>query len=328
MATLNSYAYMTMAEAAKRLGYDAQILGELQQALDFLSEVPWMRATHGAYNKQLQASRLGVGAFAKANSPITVISSSTEEITEPVKLYEGDSIVDERVLATADNPTVVRDSEDMMNLRGAMQDWIYQLFYNFDYSTVDGFKSLYQRRRSLAANRCWGGSGTGGTAGSLTDGDTTDCWLIEFGPAAFYLAYGGNGIPGFQNEDRGRNLVTSPTGSGQMWAWVRHYSIYAAMVLRDDRAVQRYTNIESAGSSNIFDPAVFINAKNALPSVGRDAIAFVNRTIKAQIENNAYAKTNAAYSIRDIEGFGPVTMVAGVPLRLIESIPNTLGAVS
>ena len=317
MPTLSSYAYLTIAEATKREGFDAGSLGELMQVMDFYSEVPWLPATHGTNNKQTQATRLGAGAFAKANSPITIISSSAEEITEPVKLYEGDSAVDERVLKGADNPTKVRDSEDMLNMTGLAQDWLYQLFYTYDYSTTDAFKSLRQRRAATTANRTWTFSGTGG-------GDLTDLWLFEFGPRAFYLGYNPNSTPGFANDDRGRQLATAPTGTGQFWAWMRHYEIWAAIVLRDDRALQRGINIETTGSSSIFDPAICIQMKNQLPSFGASAVFFANRTLKAQIDNNAYAKTNAAYSIRDIQDFGPVTYVSGVPVRVHEGIPNTL----
>lgn len=317
MATLSSYAYLTLVEATKREGYDAGSIGSLVQMMDFYQEVPWMPTTHATYNKQTQATRLGVGAFAKTNAPVTFISSSAEEVTEPVKLYEGDSAVDERVLKGSDNPTRVRDSEDSMNMAGLGQDWLYQLFYCSDAVTTDAFKSLRQRRTGTMANRVWTFSGTGG-------GDLTDLWLFEFGPNAFHLGYNPQTRPGFLNEDRGRHLVTAPTGTGQMWAWVRHMEIWAAIILRNDRALQRGINIETSGSSNIFDPAVCIQMKNQLPSFGASAVFFGNRTLKAQIDNNAYAKTNAAFSIRDITGFGPVTYIAGVPVRVHEGIPNTL----
>lgn len=325
MSVLTSYGYLTIAEAAKRAGYDSGILGELQQNLDYLDEVPWFPATHGTYNKQLQASRLGTGSFAKANSPITIISSTAEEVTEPVKLYEGDSVVDERILRSADDVTAVRDSEDYLNLSGLMQDWMFQLFYGSDVTSPDNLRSFSQRRAALATNRTWG---FGGTGSAYPNGDLTDLWLFEFGKNAMYMAYNKGGSPGLKNEDRGRHLVTAPTGTGQMWGWMRHYEMWAAIVIRDDRALQRGTNIETAGSSNIFDPAIFIKMKNQLPSFGKNAVAFVNRTLKSQIDNNAYAKTNLWFTLDQVQGFGPVTRIAGVPVRLHEGIPDTLGTMS
>jgi hypothetical protein len=236
-------------------------------------------------------------------------------MTEPVKLYEGDSPVDERLLASSTNAMKVRDSEDALNLEGLIQGWINKLLYNNEADAPDGFKSLSRRRPKLDTY-CKGGGGTGA--------DLTSMYLIEYGPAGFYLAYPeGSGTPGIKNEDRGRVYVAAPTGTGNYWAWVRHYEIWSALVLRDERALLRYANIESAGSSNIFTPATFITLKNKLPSMGTNAVAYANRTLKAQIEADAYNKSNAAYSVSDIEGFGPITRVSGVPIRVLEGLLDT-----
>lgn len=322
MATIVANTPLTWAEVNKREGYDdaASVLGELMQLNDFLDEVPWRPSSHGAYNKQLQAKRLGVGGFSKVNGPVTVIASQADELTEPVKMYEGDSPVDERILRGCIDPYSVRDSEDAMNLEGATQDWMTALIYNNATENPDAFKSITRRRGTLVANRTWGGGGSGG--------DTSSILLFEFSTNGFYLAYPQNSSAGLVNEDRGRNYIPAIIGTGNMWAWVRHYEIWAAMVLRDDRALQRIANLETAGSTNIFDPIAFIKAKNAMPRVGQQAVAFCNRTLKAQIDNNAYAKTNVWFSIREVQGYGPITQIAGIPVRMMEALIDTEAVVA
>lgn len=322
MATIVANTPLTWAEVNKREGYDdaAAVLGELLQLNEFLDECPWHPSTHGVYNKQLQAKRLGKGGFSKANGPVAVISSQADQLTEPVKMYEGDSPVDERILRGTEDPYTVRDSEDAMNLEGATQDWMTALVYNNEADTPDGFKSIMRRRATLVANRTWGGGGSGG--------DTSSILLIEFSPNGLYLAYPKNTAAGLVNEDRGRHYMPAIIGTGNMWAWIRHYEIWAALVLRDDRALQRIANLETAGSSNIFDPATFIKAKNILPRVGAQAVAFVNRTLKAQIDNNAYAKTNVWFSIKEVQGYGPITQIAGVPVRMMEALIDTEATVA
>lgn len=324
MSTLSSYASMTLAEANKRAGYDdaASVLGELQKQIDVLDLMVWKPSTHGEYNKQFQATRLGTGSFAKANAPLTTISSSGDIIPEPVKLYEGESQVDERVLKGTQDPYAVRDSEDMMNLEGAFQDWAFNLFYANEGDTPDAFKSLARRRASLSTY-CKGAGGTGS--------DLTSAWTLEISPAGLHLAYPKNsGTPGFKNEDRGRQRVTAPTGTGQLYAWCRLYEIWAALVLRNERALIRYCNIESAGTSNIFSISDYIRyVKNNLASGGRNAYCFVNRTLKGQIESQAYTDVkNGALQVKDIEGYGPVTFIAGVPLRMHEGITDTESALT
>lgn len=314
MATIVANTPLTWAETNKREGFDdaAAVLGELMQLNDFLDEVPWRPASHGTFNQQLQAKRLGKGGFSKALGAVPQISSQADAFNEPVKMYEGDSPVDERLLRGSLDPYAVRDSEDAMNLEGATQDWLTALVYNNATEDLDAFKSLMRRRGTLVNGRCWGCGGSGG--------DTSSILLFEFSKRGFYLAYPPNSAVGLVNEDRGRNLANIPVGTGQYWAWIRHYEIWAAIVLRDDRGLQRLANIETTGTSNIFDPAIFIKAKNWLPQVGNQAVGFCNRTLKAQIDNNAYAKTNVWFSIRELQGYGPITQIAGIPIRMMEAL--------
>jgi hypothetical protein len=142
------------------------------------------------------------------------------------------------------------------------------------------------------------------------------------------MVYNPSGTPGISSQDRGAQMVTAPTGSGSMYAWIRHFEVIAGIVLRDERALQRIANIESAGSSNIFSATQFIGRKNQLPSAGANAVAFCNRTLRGQIESDAYNKSNAAYGFMDIVGFGPVPTVAGVPVRICEAITDTETAIS
>lgn len=319
MSVNDAYSYLTLPEVTKRAGFDneAAVMGAIAQELEFLDEVPWFPSTHQGYNQQLQAKRIGAGGFTKVNGPITMASSETDFITEPVKMYAAESIIDEKALAglAGEDAYRVRDSEDSMNLSGIMQDWASKLLSSNEGSTPDAFRSL-ERRRAALGTYCIGGLGTGS--------DLTSLWTFEFGPNAFHLAYQKGGQPGLKNEDRGRQRLPTPKADGYMYAWTRYYEIWAAIVLRNERALIRYANIETAGSSNIFSATTYLKSvKNQLPSMGRNAVAFANRTLKGQIDADAYNKTNAAYSVRDITGFGPVTAIGGVPVRCWESILDT-----
>jgi hypothetical protein len=42
----------------------------------------------------------------------------------------------------------------------------------------------------------------------------------------------------------------------------------------------------------------------------------------------AYDKSNAAYSLQDIEGFGPVVRLVGIPIMMIETILDTESALT
>lgn len=318
MAAVNAYEQMTLAEANKREGYDdaASVLGEIAQMIDVLDVMLWKPSTHGTYNKQFQASRLGTGEFSTANSAIPVISSTGDYIEEPVKLYEGESQVDDRILRGTKDPRAVRDSEDVMNLEGAFQDWAYNLFYGSEGSNPDNFRSLDRRRASIGTY-CINGGGSGV--------DLTSAWTLEISSSGFHLAYPpDSGTPGMKNTDKGMQRVDSPDDAGQMYAWCRLYEIWAAIVMRNERSLIRYANIESAGSSNIFSITDYVRyVKNRLQNVGRNAVVFMNRTLKGQLEAVAYGDvSNGSLTIKEIEGYGPMTFIAGIPIRMHEGITD------
>ena len=317
MGILDSTKAMTLAEAAKRQGYDSQaaVLGELQKKNEFLDEVPFFPASHGSYHRYLKAKRLGKGDFSKINTGIPTITSGADEMTEPITLYEGQSIVDSRILDSVIDKTLVRDSEDILNLEGMFQDWMQGFIYQT--GKIGSLKSLTERRVAIDNLYTYSCGGTGS--------DLTSMWIFEFGEAGFHMRHNTSGSPGFSNEDKGLVYVPASDGNGFMWAWLRLYKIYAAIVCRNERSLLRIANIESDGeTNNLIDTYnVILKAKNQLQNVGRDAMGFVNRTVKAQIDIMAFNKQNGAFSVRDITGFGPIVSIAGLPIRMMEGITDT-----
>ena len=53
-----------------------------------------------------------------------------------------------------------------------------------------------------------------------------------------------------------------------------------------------------------------------------------NRSVKAQIDTAAFEKSNAVLTIQDIKDFGPMTMFAGLPVRMMGSLLDTESAIS
>lgn len=324
MSVILQNKHLTLVAATKAQGYDdfAAVLGEIQMQMDFLDDAIWFPTTHGSYNKAFQARSLGKGAFSKTNGAVPIIASDGEEVVEPVKLYEGDSYVDERVLKGVVDAYKVRDSQDAMNMEGMLQDWLYNLIYATLASSPDGFKGFAARRPTIDNKTCFSFAGT--ASGALSSG-----YLIEFSRRGFYMAYPeGAGTPGFVNEDRGRNSVPAPDGNGNMWAWIRHYEIYGALVERNPRALIRLANINPAGGTGDFASAPFLKAKRWLPSGGRGAVSFFTRNVAARIDEHCASKSNAAYGIRDIEGYGPVSTIYGVPVRIMDPLLETEATVS
>lgn len=323
MATLSALTQMNIIEAQKRAGFtDAEdFLGDLVQNNDFLNLVPFLESSDGMFHKYLSATKLGEGSWGKVNSPVGKISSQSDLEKIPVHIYEADSEIDERIFksGTAEQKKKVRMSEDIANLEGFMQDWMNGLIYGA--ASAGGYEGLANIRGTIDNKTVW-------SAGGSTSGSLTSLWLFEFGKNAFNLRYPSGSRPGFNTDDRGRHKVDAPTGNGQLWAWITHMEILAAIQIKRAGALQRMANIAISGSSNIFSPSILIKMKNQLPNMGRNAVAFVNRTVHGQVEDNAYNKSNMAYKLSDIENFGPVPTVAGIPVMTMEAITDTETTVS
>ena len=318
MSVIVSTQMMNIVEAHKRDGYTNKLdfLLELAKANDFLQFAPWYTSSDGSFHKSLKATRLGKGLFTKINGPVPTISSSSETVTDPITYYQADSIVDDTLLKTTKNRVKTRDSEDVANTQGFLNDWLYQLIYNTD--ATDGLLGFAARRAAVDAKLTWTGGGSSGNQSSL--------YLFEFGERGFNFRYPEGTKPGISTEDRGRSRIATPAADGSMWAWIRHFEMIAGIEIKDERAMQRLANLLVTATT--ISAATFIKMKNQLPSRGKDAVAFCNRTIHSTIENSAYEKSNMAYSIQDVEGFGPVTRFIGVPVMMMDAITDAESVVS
>jgi len=318
MSVIVSSQMMNIVEAHKREGYTDSIsfLLELAMCNDLLQFAPWYPSSDGNFHKSIKAVRLGKGAFTKINGSIPTISSTSDTVTEPVTFYQADSLVDDSLLKGVKDKAAVRDSEDVANTQGFLNDWLYQVLYNTD--ITDGIKGLAARRAAIDSKYTWSGGGDTGNQSSL--------YLMEFGKTGFNFRYPSGARPGISMDDRGMHYVESPDGNGSMWAWLRHFELIAGMEIKDERALQRLANISV--TADTITHGKWIKMKNQLPNRGKDAVGFCNRTIHAIIETAAYDKSNGAFSIQDIEGFGPVTRFVGIPVMMMESILDTESVLS
>lgn len=322
MALLTAYTKYTLAQAQKAEGWDSGSLGELQKLYSILDEVPWFPTTHGLTNKQVQAARLAAGSFVTINGSIATGASDTAVIEEPVKLYQMESQVDERLMqgVTPEQARAIRDSQDEMNMMGVLGGFEGAIINGNDGSSPDSLRGWELRRPSLGTY-CIG-------CGASGSGTLQSAYLIQVGKRGFHFAYPGGTRPGLTSRDKGLQRVTSADSNGDFYAWCRLFEVWGAMVLRDNRALIRFANIDPASSSNTVTPDRVIAGRNKLPDMGQDAVLFVSRDVKTTLDQAAYNKTNLAITTSELPGYGAITMVGGVPVRLSEAILTDESTVS
>lgn len=310
MAIVISTQQMNLLEANRRAGYtnSVELLGDLVKKNDFLSMVPWYPTSDGSVHKYLEATKLGKGGIKKANAAVPVTSGQTKEETLNVFSYQADSPVDTLILKSATDKYKARDSEDALNLEGIVQGWIDTLLYATE--SADGVKGLYSILSGVS-DRVISAGGTGS--------DLTSMLLFEFGTTGFNMRYPEGMTPGITSEDKGERYIPAPLGGGNYWAWVRHFEVTGIFECRRRMAMQRLCNIPAMDGLNISN---LIRMKNKLPNVGRDACAYTNRTLHAEVEV-AVLENTKTLNIQEIKDFGPVPVVAGIPFMLMEAILDT-----
>jgi hypothetical protein len=334
MATIKTNQPFTLAEANKINGNIelGNLLAELQQRNTFLDEVTWFPTTHGSHTEEFRAKFLDEGEFTEINAGIPQLGSTGDIIKEAVKIYEGESTVDDRLLRLAEDPYLARDVRDRMNFEGILQGFNRRILYNNAGDDDKALKSLASRKAKISADvsspdcnfvfNC-GGTGTAGL---------TSAWLFEFGRAGFHMIYNKAGSVGIKNEDWGLRDRPAADGKGFIPVWIRHYEVIAGMVEGTPHSCMRLANInpKPGATTGRFDPDILI--EGMLPYLsdpsGSGAVLFVSRGVWGQINKALYDKSNIMYSRREIEGYGMVPEIMGVIIRPWDAISQDEGAIA
>lgn len=318
MATVFSTERMNIVEAFRREHYTnyESLLGALIEQNDFLRVAAVLPANKGSIHETLVADKLGAGAVRAANEGITRMASQTHIKTDPIVSYEGDSEVDDLIISSAPDPVAARISEDAMNLAGFSNGWNGVLL-NGAKNTAKGFEGLATRRNKASGDYTFS---LGGSS------NLSSMYLVEFGDNAVSLRYSKGSTPGIHAEDMGRQkCITS--GTDYFWGWVMHYAISFGLSVRQERALQRYCNIDVTATDVTSLLAKAIQGKNKLPSKGRNAFFFANSDVVSLIEIGILNKASNLRTV-EIENYGPVTMFTNIPVLPMDAIGSSESTVS
>ena len=313
-----------LIELAKRTNSSSllAIADPLAKKNDAMNDSVWLSANNPGFHKHTRAVSLPTGTWRGVNTGVSATAAQTKQITEVIGRYEAFNDIDEMEVDMAPDGMAFRAGEDGLFVEGMGQGFMTGFLYN-DKTTNDALFSGLATRSEYnltSADNVVGASGTGS--------DTTSIWIIEWGAGGVFFAYPMSAPEqAVRKKDLGLiNIADSSTTN--LMKWRTQFVIQAGLVIRDDRAVQRIANIESAGSSNIFDPDLLYGAFSRLPNKGEGAVIYANRTIWGQMLSDANSKTNAFYMGSDVYHDRMIPYFAGVPVHMLEAITITETAIS
>ena len=316
MATFST-AHLDLEEAYRREHYEGfeSLLGPLVERNDFLRVAAVLPSNNGAAHKTLIAKSLGKGAFRGPYQGIASMASKTSVVSEPIVSYEGTSDVDQLIIDGAPDPYAARMSEDSMNLQGFSNGFNSELLYCTPKAETQNFSGLANRRNKLGdfVHDC------GGTAANAL----SSMYLVEFGELALALRYMAGTMPGLHAQDMGLQKCYASDKTSYYYAWSMYYKINFGLSVRQEAALQRFANIdpEAASAGDLLKKV--IKAKNKLPSKGNRAFLFANSDVHTLLDIEVLEKSSNTLSIRDIEGYGPVTHFLNIPVLQMDAITST-----
>jgi len=290
----------------------------LAQTNEFIQDAAWGEANGLTGHTFTRRTSLPSGSWRKLNDGVSAESSETKQFTETIGMLESFSQIDEMLVNLAPNPGQFRAQEDNSFIEGLGQTFATAFVYGDTTTAPEQFTGLVPRINTTGTTN--GTAIDGGGSGSVT----TSIYVVSWGPNGVQFIYPRNSSVGLSAEDLGRERVDGTTGT--FMALVSHFKMDVGLMVRDDRAIQRIANIETAGSTNTFDDDDLITICNRVKSFLGTPVIYCNATIKTQMDIRAKDQGNINYQPSEFGGM-PVTRFRGIPVREIEAITNTETAI-
>lgn len=197
------------------------------------------------------------------------------------------------------------------------QTWAATLVYGNSQKDPSHFTGLAVRMNSVSA--------TTNVISAGGSGALTSVYIVQWGLNRVFCIYP-KGHPHFGVEHEDKGQVTLQDSEGNNFEGYRdHFALRSGLVVKDDRCIARIANIESAGTSLVFDEDYLIRLLNRMPMRGRGASIYANEAILSQMEIKLKDKTNVNFTPAKGEGLAgePMMYFRGNPIRKVDQILNS-----
>lgn len=311
MATLTANG-LTLTEVAKRQhdGNMLTIAEVLEKTVEIMEDIPWVESNDTWSNVAVRRASLPGGEWRKLNAGVSTEKSDTTQVRDVIGLLETRSENDIEIINSFPSPKQARFDEDSAFAMGLSQTMASSVIYANTDTDPEKFTGLAPRMDSLATSQ--NVLNEGGTGSDLTS-----IYVVDWGPMGCYMVYPKNAMAGLRMDDLGIETVTD-SNSKKFRAYVSHFVWKAGLVVRDPRSIGRIANIETAGSSNIFDEDSLITLLNRMTKSPGLRI-YCNETIMTQAEIRLKDKTNVNWSVGQGLGGVPFMQFRNIPVRKIDS---------
>ena len=284
-----------------------------------LQDAVWREANDFWSNNTVRRASLPSGTFRQLYKGAPPSSSDTVTLVDTIGQLYDRSEIDKDAVRSAADPAQFRSDEDKAYVEGLGQTMATKIFYGNQLTAPAEFTGLAPRMDSLAT-----------TANVLNEGgtgsDLTSIFVVTWGPNTACLLYPRNSKAGLEMNDLGE-VDAWDSDNYKFRAYATEFKWNCGMAVKHTKAIGRVANIESAGSSNIFDEDSLITLLNRMVVNGMTRI-YCNETVMTQAEIRLKDKSNVNWSTEDGLGGVPFMKFRGIPVRKCEAILNTEDALT
>jgi hypothetical protein len=323
---------LTLLDIAKQQDPDgkaAQIVEVLNQTNAIVQDAPAYAANAPMGNRVTLRSSLPVVNFAKVNQGVVRSKGSTEQKVDTIGLIAGLSEVDSKLqkIVGAANFDKARWNEDQGFLESMSQLAAQTFLYGDERVNEAAFTGFATRMGSLQ-NAITGPQVV--NYGSVTGGDGTSIYIVDWGERACSLIYPEASIAGIDSRDKGELRVTD-ADNNPMMAYVTAYDWTLGLTVRDPRHMGRLANIDvsdAQADTNFKLGTSLIDVLTSMPDPGgATRVMYCHRFIFAAFYKQAINKQNAALRIDDYKG-KPTPYFWDIPIRRCDQIVTNESTVS
>jgi len=296
------------------------IVDALMEENQIIEDAIWREANDTFSNKGTRWVKEPSGAFRKLNKGSTFEKGETVAITDTIGILESWSENDIKLIDAFPNPKQARNDEAMAFVRGLGKTMASSIIYSNTITTPEQFTGIAPRLASIAASD--NVINEGGTGSDLTSIFVVD-WAID----RAHMLFPKNSKVGLQHNDLGIETVKDSDGN-PFRAYVDQFVWDAGFTVKNQKSIGRIANIETSGSTNIFDEDNLIILLNRMTK-GPGRRIYVNETIMSQMQIRLKDKSNVNFSKGDgLDGGGNVMMFNMVPIRQVDKIIDTEAALT
>ena len=330
MSTL--LAGYTLLEMAKQIGPDGtqMIIAEIMaKEMAMLLDIPWFPSNDIWSHKSLRQAKLSGGTWRGINEYVAAGTTLTDEIMDVIGIVEDFAVYDKLWIDRQPDPGKARMGRARMYIEGMSQEICSAILYSNNKVTPKKPHGLAPRLNALG-RYVIGNSGTGS--------DLTSCYVVTWGEGKCYGIYPKTGqAPGGEFPVMHKDM-TGPEGrvdtnssGNKLVIYEDNFKFEGGIVIEDVRSIGRLANIETAGTTNTFDPDNLITLIGNM-KVTEKTVIYVNETILTQMRIAMKDKQNVYFNPGKGTGlFGePVLYFDSIPVRKIDSaiLLNTESAVA